>query len=114
MLLRRRLRTIANLEDRSRTQKKVCYFLDPIKRMVSQPFKNGVPSDRVCKRLKSKSAEICSVRVPIKVDTANVDYSKMRVRDLKRILANRGVACKNCVEKSEFVKRCKETAHLEL
>lgn len=99
---------------RSKSEKKVCYFLDPIKRMVSQPFKNGVPADRVCKRLKAKSAEICSVKLPVKRDFSKIDYSKLRVKELKRILAERGVTCKNCLEKSEFVKRCKETNHLEL
>ena len=101
-----------NEEARDRTERKVCYFIDPIKRMISQPFKNGAPSDRICKKLKAKSAEICSIRRPIKVDTATVDYTKLRVRELKA--SWRTDAVKNCVEKSEFVKRCKETAHLEL
>ena len=50
----------------------------------------------------------------IKVERGATDYSKMRIRDLKKILANRGQACVNCLEKSEFVKMCKETEHLEL
>lgn len=96
------------------THKKICYYLKPIKREISQPFKNGVPIDRICKRLKKKSAEICSIRPPVKVERGVTDYNKMRVKQLKKILSDRGVMCKNCLEKSEFVKKCKETEHLEL
>jgi hypothetical protein len=40
------------------------------------------------------------------------DLSKLRVKQLKQILAERGVECKGCVEKEEFVKRVQETEHL--
>ena len=40
---------------------KLCYYLDPIKREVSQPVKNGVPFDVICQRLKKQSAEICAL-----------------------------------------------------
>lgn len=39
-----------------------CYYLDPIKREVSQPFSLGMPKAKVCERLKKKSAEICTVK----------------------------------------------------
>ncbi len=39
-----------------------CYFLDPIKRDVSQPFSTGMPKAKVCERLKKKSAEICAIK----------------------------------------------------
>ena len=42
------------------------------------------------------------------------DYSKMRVKELKQILMQRGVDCRNCLEKGDFVKRVKETEHMEL
>ena len=38
----------------------------------------------------------------------------MRVKHLKQILADRGVACVGCLEKRDFVKKCKETAHMDL
>ena len=41
------------------------------------------------------------------------DYSKLRVNQLKSILADRGVECKGCAEKVEFVKRVMETDHME-
>lgn len=94
--------------------KKLCYYIDPIKRDVAQPFSTGMPADRVCKRINKSNPEICTVKFPVK--TTNLepkDFSKMRVKQLKQILADRGVDCKNCIEKSEFVKRVEETQHLD-
>lgn len=50
----------------------------------------------------------------IKVDKENMDYNKLRVKQLKGILADRGVDCEGCLEKSDYVARCKATEHLEL
>jgi hypothetical protein len=45
---------------------------------------------------------------------ADTDYSKMKVKDMKKILSERGVSCNGCVEKSDFIKRLQETQHNEL
>ena len=47
-------------------------------------------------------------------DDCSQDYKKMRVKQLRAILAERGAVCVGCYEKSDYVKRCKETEHLEL
>jgi hypothetical protein len=94
-------------------EKKLCYYIEPIKRDVSRPVSNGVPADRICKRLKKNSPEICELQYPIKM-SEDVDVSKLRVKQLKKILADRGVDCKGCLEKRDFVKRVQETAHMEL
>ncbi len=95
-------------------QHKLCYLVDPIKRKVSTPITFGMTAAEVCKRkLKKESADICSVKYPVKVDD-NTDYSKMRIKHLKQLLADRGVTCPNCIEKEEFVKRAQETKHMDL
>ena len=95
-------------------QHKLCYLIDPIKRKVSTPITFGMTAAEVCKRkLKKESADICSVKYPVKVDDTT-DYTKMRIKHLKQLLADRGVACPNCIEKSEFVKRAEETKHMDL
>jgi len=95
-------------------EKKICYYLTPIKRDVAQPFSLGLPSDKVCKRLEKVNPEVCSVRFPVKTtNMSQKDYSKLRVKQLKSILADRGVECKGCAEKEEFVKRVMETDHME-
>src|SRR4051812_7178172 len=83
----------------SETRKKVCYFMNPIKREVAQLMKNGLPNDKICKRLSQKSSEICSVRNKVKVEKGSTDYNALKVKDLKKILADRGVVCDGCVEK---------------
>ena len=42
------------------------------------------------------------------------DVNKLRVKQLKTILNDRGVECEGCLEKSDFVKRVLETAHMDL
>lgn len=39
-----------------------CYYLDPIKKSVSQPFSLGLPKLKVCQRLMKQNPEICQVR----------------------------------------------------
>jgi hypothetical protein len=36
----------------------------------------------------------------------------MRVKHLKQILRERGVSCRGCTDKREFVKKCEATEHL--
>ncbi|GKY94171.1 hypothetical protein MPSEU_000384400 [Mayamaea pseudoterrestris] len=94
-------------------EKKICYYIDPIKRDVAQPFSLGMSSLKVCERINKSNPEICTVKNPVKTEKMEVkDISKLRVKQLKQILADRGVECKGCVEKEEFVKRVKETEHL--
>merc|ERR1712150_179835 len=98
----------------SRQEKKLCYFIVPIKRIVSQPISIGMYPEEVCKRkLKKKTSDICSVKFPIKT-SKNTNYKKMRVKHLKQILADRGVSCRGCLEKRDFIKKVKETEHLAL
>lgn len=101
-------------EKLSSREKKVCYYLDPIKRDIAQPFSTGIPPERVCKRINQSNPEICTVKFPIKTEKMEKkDLTKLRVKQLKSILADRGVDCKGCIEKEEFIKKVEETAHLE-
>jgi len=94
-------------------EKKICYYIDPIKRDVAQPFSLGMPSLKVCERINKSNPEICTVKMPVKTEAMEQkDIQKLRVKQLKQILADRGVECKGCVEKEEFVKRVQETEHL--
>jgi len=87
----------------------VC-VLDPIKRDVAQPFSTGMASAKVCKRLEKVNPEVCAVHFAVKTEgMEKTDYSKLRVKQLKQILADRGVECKGCSEKGEFIARVMET-----
>lgn len=97
----------------SSREKKLCYYIDPMKREVAQPFSTGMPSLKVCKRLSERNPEICTVKFPVTTPQEPQDLSKLRVKQLKAILGQRGVECKGCVEKEEFIRRVQETSHLE-
>ncbi|CAM9267027.1 unnamed protein product [Chrysoparadoxa australica] len=92
---------------------KMCYYFQPIKKSISQPFSTGMAKAKVCQRLTKTNSEICMVRYPIKVDTSTVDYNTMRVKQLKQLLSERGVDCKGCLEKSDFVQQCINTQYLD-
>jgi hypothetical protein len=119
---------------------KMCYIFDPIKKSVSQPFATGMPKKKVCERLKKDNPDICAIKyrklfpffssflvlisslrlfllIAIKVEKKEgekVDYNKMKVKELKTLLTQRGVQCVGCSEKSDFVKKCQETEHMDL
>lgn len=94
-------------------ERKICYYIDPIKRDVAQPFSLGMPSLKVCERINKSNPEICTVKFPVKTEKMEKkDISKLRVKQLKQILADRGVECKGCVEKDDFVKKVQETEHM--
>lgn len=94
-------------------EKKICYYIDPIKRDVAQPFSLGMPAAKVCERINKSNPEICTVKFPVKTEKMEAkDIKKLRVKQLKQILADRGVECKGCVEKEEFVQKVQDTEHL--
>mmetsp|Transcript_517 Transcript_517/g.1141 ORF Transcript_517/g.1141 Transcript_517/m.1141 type:complete len:169 (+) Transcript_517:86-592(+) len=97
----------------SAREKKICYYIDPIKRDIAQPFSLGMSSLRVCKRITKSNPEICSVKYPVKTDKMEAkDLTKLRVKQLKKILDERGVSYKGLLEKDEFIKKVQETEHL--
>ena len=57
---------------------------------------------------------ILALKVEKKVGEATVDYTKLKVKQLKEILNQRNVQCTGCSEKSDFVKKCLDTENLEL
>ena len=89
-----------------------CYYIVGVKRQaVAQPLKNGVPAEKICERLKKQSAEICALRFGASgnvgapaADTIE-DYSKLRVNQLKSIMAEKGIKCPDCLEKADYVRK---------
>ena len=104
----------------SQKDRKMCYYFEPIKMALAQPFSTRMPKDRVCKRMMKENPEICEIKYPVKVEAAagesqeemEAKIKKMRVKELKGILADRGVDCNGCVEKEDYVKQVMATAHM--
>lgn len=90
---------------------KLCYNLEPLKKDVARQVAFKKDSMKICKLLEKKNPDFCSMRYPVKTD-ANTDYSKMRVKELRKILGERGVECVGCVEKADFIAKIKETESL--
>merc|ERR1712010_36707 len=74
---------------------KMCYYIEGIKRKIS-------------KRLAQRDDAICTLKEARKLDK-NIDLSKMRVKQLRELMQEFGVDCPNCLEKSDMIKRIKET-----
>lgn len=96
-------------------ERKLCYYLLPIKRSISTPMAFGADPKGICKKLERASAEVCAIKYSIdtgKKSGEPVNYKKMRVKHLKQILRERGVTCRGCTDKREFIKKCQDTEHL--
>merc|ERR1712156_379690 len=64
-------------------ERKICYYIDPIKRDVAHPFSLGMPSKKLCERITKQNPEICSVKFPVKTEKMEPkDLSKLRVKQL--------------------------------
>ncbi len=100
-------------ENLNNREKKICYYIDPIKRDIAQPFSLGMPTLKLCQRISKTNPEICTVKFPVQTQNLEKkDLSKLRVKQLKQILSERGVDCKGCIEKEEFIKMVQETEHM--
>lgn len=92
---------------------KFCYYLGAVEnaptrilREISTPLMSYMPPKKICEKLKKSDAEICALRYEKQIDLANTNLKKLRVNELKKILAVWGEdqACKGCMEKSDFIK----------
>ena len=78
-----------------------CYHIDPIKREVSRPLSFGMPSEDICiRKLNKKNSEFCSIKYQADKPSVAVNPAKMRISELKAFLAERGLKCTGCYEKS--------------
>lgn len=94
---------------------RLCYYVGGLKTSatyivneLSKPLSWGMPAEKVCEKLKVKDSQICDLKYEKSVDFATINFDKLKVKDLKKILENWGEVCRGCTEKSEFVKMVKE------
>jgi hypothetical protein len=112
-------------------EKRLCWYIGAsadsatnILREISRPMSVGVPAQSICKRLKSKDAAICGLRYEgssvieeqapkqkKKARKPSINWDKiktLRVKQLKKHLADFGVTCTDCLEKNDYIKRLLE------
>ncbi|XP_061817233.1 cerebral dopamine neurotrophic factor [Nerophis lumbriciformis] len=100
---------------------RLCYYLgassDAATRVtaaVSQPLASHVPVDKICQRLSSRDTQICQLKYePETRQLSSEGLKKMRVLELRNILASWGEECRGCLEKHEFVSLILEKAPLQ-
>lgn len=106
---------LCDLAPKKSTEDKFCYYLGGQDVSATRTYKEmaermswGLPTDKVCEHLRTRDSQICEIREKKPIDLKTVDLKKLKVLDLKRILKERGEECKECLEKSEFIKRVEE------
>uniref|UniRef100_UPI00358E3DD6 mesencephalic astrocyte-derived neurotrophic factor-like n=1 Tax=Myxine glutinosa TaxID=7769 RepID=UPI00358E3DD6 len=75
---------------------------------VSKPMSYYVPVEKICEKLQYMDSQICELKYDKQIDLRTVDFKKLRVKDLRKILDGWDETCKGCAEKSDFVTRIKE------
>ncbi|XP_052778979.1 mesencephalic astrocyte-derived neurotrophic factor homolog [Mya arenaria] len=94
-----------------------CYYIGGaetsatnILKIMSSPFKNHLPLVKVCEKLQDADPQICDLKYEKKLDLSEVEFKKLKVKDLKKILSDwdEERACRGCSEKSDFVRAVKE------
>jgi len=74
---------------------------------VVKPLSYHKPAEKICATLKKKDMQICELKYPKPYDYSAINFKKIKVKELKKILTDWGEVCKNCLEKDEFVKQVK-------
>merc|ERR1712086_503300 len=87
---------------------KMCYYMEGVLRKVSKDLIGGAPAALACKRYAKHDDAICTLKEPRKLDK-DMNLEKMRVKQLRELMQEFGVDCPNCLEKSDMIKRIKET-----
>merc|ERR1712012_534863 len=85
-------------------ENRFCYFLGGtadaatgILGEMSKPLSWGMPS-----------VQICELTYEKQIDFSTVDFKKLKVKDLKKILSDWDETCDGCLEKSDFIKKIEE------
>jgi len=94
---------------------RLCYYIGGLETSatyavgdLSKPLSWGIPVEKVCReRLSKTNPQICDLKYEKQIDVNNVDLSKLKVKDLKKILSDWGETA-DFIEKSEFIKRINE------
>lgn len=101
--------------DSKKAENRFCYYIGGLEESatkivpeMSKPLSWGLPVEKVCERLEKKDSQVCELRYEKTIDFKTVDFKKLRVRDLKKILSDWDESCDGCIEKADFIKRIEE------
>lgn len=104
-----------NLKDMK--EHRFCYYIGGLEESatkilptMSKPVSSHMPPLKICEKIRDGDSQICELKYEKKIDLANVNLKKLKVKDLKKILSDWGEdrACMDCPEKSDFIKKVEE------
>ena len=102
-------------------ENRFCYFLGGtadaatgILGEMSKPLSWAMPSDKICEKLKKKDRQICELTYEKQIDFSTVDFKKLKVKELKKILSDWDETCDGCLEKSDFIKKIEQVKPLHV
>lgn len=97
---------------------KFCYYIGAsdiaatkLIKSVTKPLSYSKPVEKICEDLKKKDGEICLLKYEKEIDFSTVDLTKLRVKELKRILGNWGEDCRGCAEKTDYISKINLVKH---
>ncbi|XP_064633449.1 mesencephalic astrocyte-derived neurotrophic factor homolog [Lineus longissimus] len=75
---------------------------------LTRPASLGMPAGKICAKINDKMDSVCDLKYEKQIDLASVNFRKLKVKDLKRILSDWDESCKGCTEKTDYINRIKE------
>lgn len=63
---------------------------------------------KICEKLQKKDAQVCALKYDVQIDLDNVDFKKLRVKQLSKIIDDLGGDCLGCIEKNEYIAKIQE------
>lgn len=95
-------------------KKQMCYYMGiadkvsgsagGVKREISGSFQRGINANRLCKRLKKMDQQMCELKFEKVIDLDTVDLSKLKVKELRKVMDEKNIECVGCAEKGDFIR----------
>jgi len=79
-----------------------------VKREISGSLNRGINAKRLCSRLKKMDGQMCELKYEKEIDLNTVDFNKLRVKELRKIMDDKGIECVGCAEKADFISAIKK------
>jgi hypothetical protein len=98
--------------------KQMCYYMGiadkisgsagGVKREISSSFSRGINAKRLCSRLKKMDQQMCELKYDKEIDLNTVDLNKLKVKELRKVMDEKNIACIGCAEKADFIRAIKK------
>ncbi|XP_065912511.1 mesencephalic astrocyte-derived neurotrophic factor homolog [Dysidea avara] len=99
-------------------EERFCYYIGGLAtsatkllNIITKPMAYHLPAEKLCEKLKKQDKQICDLRYDAPIDIDSLDLTKMKVKELKKILNQWDETCHGCVEKSDFITHIRQVKH---